>query len=240
MNCDEVLEAAPFLHSNELDACTALEIEQHLRGCSQCRRNIAQERALDQFIRQEMTREPIDTSRIEQNVRRAMTTQSHRKLIAMAAIAAMVLLAVAGYQGMIRSRSNEIYSAAARDHQREIVNRQPRKWQTDPAAIQQIVDHQGITASDIQRLAPAGYHLAEGRLCMLSGQIFVHLVYASGDNRFSLFLRRKKAQLESGKPYSYTAEHVACVQKNGLTAVVVSNQSEESAMGLARAIQSEM
>jgi anti-sigma factor RsiW len=244
MNCDDVAMLAPLYLSRELDLARTGEFAAHLNGCASCSHAIGEQVALDELVRSRVVRQEVDTAAIEQHVRASISdgeprTPARHRLMAALAIAALVLLAFVGYKVILASRTKAIYSAAARDHRREIVEGQPRKWQTDAGAIQQLAAGQGLSANAIAALAPAGYRLAQGRLCFLNGRVFVHLVFADKNGNFSLFLREQDTpRFAASGPHGYAAEHVAGFQKNTLTALVVTEESNESAMRLATSIAS--
>ena len=155
-----------------------------------------------------------------------------------AALAAVLLLAIAGYRTILSFHTQAIYSAAARDHHVEIVQAQPRKWQTDAADLERLVSSQGLPGVSVATLAPAGYRLQRGRLCLLEGRVFVHLVFSRGRDSFSLFLRQRETpRMLSAGATAFAAEHVAGFQTNSLTALVVSGQSDQDALLLTRAVE---
>jgi hypothetical protein len=109
----------------------------------------------------------------------------------------------------------------------EIVNRQPRKWVTDRASIEGLAQRQGLPASVVSAFVPAGYHLAQGKLCLLDGRVFLHLVYASESGSFSLFLRRPDdAGTSVVHTETFAAEQVAGFQRNQLSALIVSEDND--------------
>jgi anti-sigma factor RsiW len=239
MNCDDVSSLAPLFLSRELDPGRREAIAEHLRTCAHCNREIAEQTALDQLIHDSVFAEQADVSRVEQNVRRAMRSGSRPRVLAAVAVAAVVLLAFAGYWVLLSSRAGAIFSAAARDHRREIVQAQPRKWQTDQAAIERLAAGQGLSPAAIASIAPAGYRLDQGRLCFLNGRLFVHLLYSNSSGNFSLFLREQETpHFRAAGPGAYASEHVAGFQKAALTALVVTEESNEAAMHLANSIAS--
>ncbi len=109
--------------------------------------------------------------------------RQRRWMLAVAGLAAVLLLAV------FLMRARPVYAAAAKDHRLEIVELQPRKWSTDRASIAALAQRQGVPDSAIDLIAPAGYHLAQGKLCFLDGKVFLHLVYANDAGKLSVFLR---------------------------------------------------
>jgi len=237
MNCSDISALAPLYLSGELDAARAETLSAHLRNCPDCRRELRQLTAFDELLRTNVLAEPVDSSLVDERVRetiRAERRASRRWPLAVAAIAAVLLAAIVGYRLMSRTKS--VYAAAARDHRMEIVDRHPRKWLTDRASIEGLAQRQGLPGSVISAFAPAGYHLAQGKLCLLDGRVFLHLVYAGESGSFSLFLRRPDdARTSDGiQTETFAAEHVAGFQRDQLSALIVSEGSDNSALNLAK------
>jgi anti-sigma factor RsiW len=237
MNCSDISGIAPLYLSGELDAARAETFSAHLGNCADCRRELGQQSAFDELLRNSVLAEPVDSSLVEQRVRQSIHAE-HRSsrgwLVAVAAIAAMLLVALVGYRLMFPPRTQPIYAAAARDHRLEIVDRQPRKWVTDRASMEGLARRQGLPASVVSAFIPAGYHLAQGKLCLLDGRVFLHLVYTDESGSFSLFLRRPDdAGTTSGiQTETFAGEHVAGFQRDQLSALIVSE--DNNALPLAR------
>jgi hypothetical protein len=148
-------------------------------------------------------------------------------MFALAGLAAALLVIV------FLMRARPVYAAAAVDHRLEIVELQPRQWSTDRTAIAALAQRQGVPDSAIDRIAPAGYRLAQGKLCFLGGKIFLHLVYSNEAGKVSVFLRPAD-RVEAVHAESHGAEHVAGFQDRKLSAMFVTEQSGDAAMQFAR------
>lgn len=187
----------------------------------------------DSLLREIVLAEAIDSSRVERNVRQAIARESRRWLFAAAGIAAVLVLAVVGIRTVRSPRSVPVYAAAARDHRLEIVDGQPRQWFMDRISIEGIARSEGVPASLLDAITPAGYHLAKGKICRLDGQLFLHLVYVNGENNYSVFLRpgdgvrRLHAETQG-------SEHVAGFEAHQVVALVVTEQPGDAAERLAR------
>jgi anti-sigma factor RsiW len=243
MNCSEVSTLTPLWLAKELDPGHTRDFALHVASCAACRENLAQLQACDEQLRAGIRAESLDTASIDGHVRAAMRVPGSVRpwLPAAALIAAALLLAIAGWQALLTAHMTKTLAAAARDHRIEIVDRQPRKWITDPASLQSLVRKQGFESSAVAAYAPAGYHLSQGRLCFLNGQIFLHLVYATDAGNFSLFLRRPgKTPLTSvsdtARAGDFAREHTAGFQKHYLTAVVVTEETGDIARRLADSV----
>lgn len=221
MNCRDILESAQ-----------AEQVAEHVRICPSCARELAQQQAFDSLLRASILAEPVDCARVERNVRQSIASQSRRWMFAAAGIAAVLLLAL-GIRAALALRTTPVFAAAARDHRLEIVDGQPRKWFTDRGAIEGLAGGQGVSASALEAIAPAGYRLAKGKLCRLDGQFFLHLVYVNGSENFSVFLRHADGS-RTIHAETQGAEHVAGFQEHQLTTLIVTEQPGDAAERFAR------
>jgi anti-sigma factor RsiW len=236
MNCSEVLNLAPLYLTGELEPGRAGEMAAHVKGCASCAWELGQQLAFDAVLREAVLAEEVDSSRVERNVRLAVREPagavsapwaSRRWILGLAGLAAVLILAA------LPMRTRPVYAAAAQDHRLEIVKLQPRKWSTDHASIIALARGQGVSDSAIDAIAPAGYHLAQGKLCFLDGRIFLHLVYANGAEKLSVFLRRAN-RLEAVHSENHGAEYVAGFQDRNWNALFVTERSGDAALRIAR------
>ena len=195
---------------------------------------------LDQRVRDCILSEEVDTSRVAEAVRNRIQTRRHVRgwAVAAAALIATVLAGGLSYRTFRKEQIPPLCVAAAQDHEREIVNGEPRRWLTDLAAIQAIAEKQGVPGSAIASLATTGYHLKRGRLCFLKKQIFLHLVYTNDGGEFSVYLRSRGSESAfdgSVRQASVGAENLAYFQTDRLTAVFVDEQSRAQALAFALA-----
>lgn len=241
MTCTDISALTPPYLAGELDSARADAFAAHLRSCPSCRREIEQQTALDELVRASILAEYVDSSAVDERVRASIGAgrlSSRRRMFTAAGIAAGLLMAALSYWAMVWSRTTPIYAAAARDHRVEIVDGQPRKWLTDDASIKGLAEHVGLSAAVVTALAPAGYHLAQGKLCLVDGRVFLHLVYKDESGDFSLFLRRSRDAAPLGiGTHIFSAEHVAGFQHGGLSALVVTEQPGDSVLRLAKHAQ---
>lgn len=232
MNCAAVLNLAPLYLTGELEAERAAELAAHIKDCASCAWELGQQKAFDAMLREAVLAEDVDSSRVERNVRLIVGEpvgqgSGRRWMFALAGLAAVLLVAV------FLMRARPVYAAAAKDHRLEIVELQPRHWSTERASIAALARRQGVPDSAIDGIAPAGYHLAQGKLCFLDGKIFLHLVYLNEAGKVSVFLRPAD-RVEAVHAESHGAEHVAGFQDRKLSALFVTEQSGDAAMQFAR------
>ncbi|MGA2881494.1 MAG: hypothetical protein ABSG13_21295 [Bryobacteraceae bacterium] len=190
---------------------------------------------LDQRVRASILSEELDTSRVAAAVRSQIQTQRRHVrgwAVAAAALIAMVLAAGFSYRTFRREQTPQLCVAAAQDHEREIVNGEPRQWLSDLTAIQSLGAKQGVPASAIAALGTTGYSLERGRLCFLKKQIYLHLVYVKDGTEYSVFLRPLTNEAPFGhsvREVSVGAEDSAYFQTTRLTAVFVAGHSHAAA-----------
>jgi anti-sigma factor RsiW len=238
MTCSEISKSTPLYLSGELEPVMAGQFADHLKSCADCRLYVERDAEIDRLIRESMVNEAADAFSTDRRVRARIRAERQiprrRWLMAGAGIAAGIAMAVVAYR--MAARPNAVYAAAARDHLVELVQKQPRKWTTDPGGIAQLATRVGLTGAAATAFAPAEYHLAQGRLCFLDGRIFLHLVYAGAGGNFSLFLRHADDSADSSaiEAHRFDAEQVAGFQHNALSAVLVTGESGDTAVQLAR------
>jgi hypothetical protein len=188
---------------------------------------------LDQRVRDSILAEHIDTSRVEAAVRNQIRPRHVPGwAVAAAALVAMVAASVLSHRAFVKesAATPPICVAAAQDHQREIVEGEPRPWLSDKSAIQSLAEKQGVPASALAALDTTGYTLQRARLCFLKKQIFVHLVYVKDGSEYSVYLRRPSGLFDD----SVRGEKaLAYFESNRVSAVFVSHGAD--ALAFARA-----
>ena len=186
---------------------------------------------LDQRVRASILAEEVDTARLERSIReRIGRPRVPRWAFAAAAGIALVIAGGVAYRTFVRPQTPPICVAADEDHQREIVNGEPRRWLSDVAAIQSLAQKQGVPVSAISALATTGYRLERARLCFLKKHIFLHLVYTKDGSEYSVYLRPPSGLFEGSVRGEQT---LAYFETNRVTAVFVSRGAD--ALAFARA-----
>jgi hypothetical protein len=183
---------------------------------------------LDQRVRASVRADEVDTSRLEFAIRNQIRSKRRGIQLWLVAAAASIALVIA-----VRPRTPPLCIAAAQDHQREIVDGNPRRWLTNLADIQSLAQKQGVPGSAIAALGNTGYRLERARLCFLKKQIFLHLVYTNDGQEFSVYLRPRGSDSPfdgSVREASLGLEDLAYFQTDGLTAMTV---AQHGALGFA-------
>lgn len=238
MNCAEVLETFPLYLSGELDAGRVAGVHAHLASCSACAWELERHSELDSLVREEVLTEELDTLGLDWRVRRQIASRSsRRRWVAVAAgIAVAMILTALVYRVVPGGRS--VYAAAAQDHRSEVTLRQHRSWVADRVALEALAAREGVAPSGVFIFAPRGYHLDRAKFCRLAGSIFLHLVYSNGAQEFSVFLRsHDNARADGVWTVDVAPERLAAFRTPSLDAMIVTDQSREDALGLARSAQ---
>ena len=251
MTCRDIADLQPLYLSGELDRelnparCSAFRV--HLATCETCAREMEGLADVDRALREGVRADPVQAVTLEHRVRARIAAERRPRAMmwmaaAAAAVAAIVVMGVLGSQVLLTRPSTPLCNDAAADHREEVINASYRAWRTTVPEIQVLADRPGVT---VPLSAPPGYRLERGKLCRLEGHVYLHLVYTNGAQEFSLFLRQRGAELPpgpakdiaNGRPL-YTAdrghEHVAFLQTDRLTALIVTDQSSDAALQLAR------
>jgi hypothetical protein len=186
---------------------------------------------LDQRVRAAMLSEQIDTAPLERSIReRIRQPRVPRWALVAAASLAVVIAGGVAYRSFFKPQTPPICVAAAQDHQREIVQGEPRPWLSDISAIQSLAEKQGVPASAVAALGTTGYRLERGRLCFLRKQIFLHLVYTKDGSELSVYLRPPSGLFNDSVRGEET---LAYFETDRVTAVFVSRGAD--ALAFARA-----
>jgi hypothetical protein len=183
---------------------------------------------LDQRLRERLLSEEVDTSRVAAAVRSRIRQRRHIPRWAAVSVAAAGILLLA----LLWPRTPQVCVAAAQDHEREIVNGEPRRWLSDVSEIDSLAEKEGVPVSAIAALATTGYHLERGRLCFLNRQIFLHLVYTRSGAQYSVYLRPLTPEAAFGSSVQGT-EKLAYFQTRRVTAVIVSRGANAQAFARA-------
>lgn len=192
---------------------------------------------LDRRLRESILSEHVDASRVAAAVR-AQIAPGIRTVPGWAvAAAALIVTIVATFYSFHKFQQEQIpavCSAAMQDHEREIVNGEPREWLTDLSGIQALAQKQGVPTSAIAALGTTGYRLQRARLCFLNKHVFLHLVYTKLGADYSVYLRPASAEPSFDRSVR-GSENLGYFQTNLVTAVFVSQSTGARAFARAGA-----
>ena len=162
---------------------------------------------------------------------RRIAAERQRRWLVVGGIAAMLLI---GFQWQRHQLPDRLYADAARDHQLEVLDHQPRHWRSDLAAIEPIASRFGITRAQISDFAPAGLHLARAKVCGLDGSPALHLVYSDGRREISMYVRRGAFASLKAVTAEIGPERLASAGNGRYSTLIVSTGSLEECRQLAR------
>ncbi|MGH9584970.1 MAG: anti-sigma factor family protein [Bryobacteraceae bacterium] len=247
MNCMEIETLCPLYLSGELDTQHAAGFSEHLDSCHACADKVEQWIRLDSLLLRNASSEEFDCAALDRRIRQNIASRGPS--FPTRWLAATAGIAVAFSIGLLIHRTvfspPRLCVAAANDFRDEVILGEHRRWLSNPMAVANLAQRNGLSGSLITTLAPSGYHLEHGKLCHLNGRAFLHLVYAKGTSEVSIYLRPLDHQRLSG-PVRGTAngrllyeaeagpEHIAYFQTGQLTAMFVTDQSSATALALAR------
>lgn len=235
MTCKDVAALSPLFFSGELDRAQAAEFQAHLEVCSSCARELRDQVALDASLRQVILDEHLDLEPLNQRIRQNLTRRvAWRWISAAASIAAALVVASIVFRTPTVGAG--ILADAAEDHRREVVEQEARRWISGQRAMDATALGQGVSLSGIHAPESAGYRLERVKLCRLNGNIYLHLVYSDGAQEFSIFLRHREREPMTAPASAGDRrnEHLAAFRTAALTAVVVTEQSGDAALRLAK------
>jgi anti-sigma factor RsiW len=232
MNCRDIAELAPLYLSRELPADELREFERHLGRCRSCALEIDQEASIDARLRAAVGDEMPETATLNRAVITRIDAVSVRRRQFIGVAAAVLLLTAGGaawwsaHEGSTPRPYTRLYTDAARDHQLEVVEHQPRRWRSGAAGIETLAARYGLPARAAATLGPAGFRLQQAKICGLEGRPVLHLVYTNGAREVSLYLRRNDAQDRSDLHEAVLGrEYVDTFRTDRFVAVIVAQGS---------------
>ena len=258
MKCTEVEYLAPLYWSGELEAQAMAEVEQHLKECPACAREMATQEQCDEMLQETLLSEPVHDEELRRQVRaeiqQAPWWSPSRVWLAVGTAAATVLLFVGIRSVYLAGTSDSVSTAgqvsasiwvdAADDHNEEVVKRAQRKWLYGTAEISALVAEKTGDAKLVAQLAPEHYHIDRMRICELAMRTYLHLVYTDGRHEVSFFLRRRGGEQLGGPKLaesngravegeSVEKLQIAGFQSQRYTVVVVSEQPRQQTLDFA-------
>ena len=194
MNHDEIRELLHAYADGELDLINARAIEQHLRGCEECRSAEEQIGALRQTLTGDSPsyRAPAHLRRkIRAAVRREAKEKIFSPWLAFAAGAACGVIAIAlvFFQTKHVSRENSIVDQVIANHVRSLLaTHLVDIASSDQHTVKPWFDGKIDFAPDVHDFATSGFPLVGGRLDYLDGKTVVALVYQRNKHPINVFI----------------------------------------------------
>ena len=231
MNCGEVRRRAPLYLSGEMEGEELRLFSAHLEECSACAAEIADQWRLDERIRATLETKLVPVDRIERAVRRRMAASARRWRLG--AIAAAVLAVAVLGLWLLQPDFPQAYADAARDHRLEVVEQQPRHWRYGPE-LEAIAAESGISLTRAATIVPVEYLLERGKICRIGGVRMLHLVYARGPRRYSLYLYSHPGSRQALRSFHSDGEQVSGVETGRFRVMVVTEGAAAECAELAQ------
>jgi anti-sigma factor RsiW len=199
------------------------EVESHLPGCDECRRQVDDERALRERLR--ALPEPPLPAGLEGAVRGRLAPPSRRPASWALPMAASLVLLLLWARGAAPFVAWEL----ARDHRHCFGHKRlPAKvWSDDPGIVSDWFAKQGTALPFIPEGA-GGLELVGARYCTLLDRGVAHLYYADDEHRASLFVLRGPARIGDGYEGSMGGRTVMVFRAGGALLGVVSERAEDA------------
>ncbi len=219
MNCGELRNLAPLYLSGELEGESRREFASHLLECAACAREIREQELLDARLAQALAQDLPDSTRVEQAILRQISSKrpAPRWMSAAGAMAAAVVLG--GF--LLFTHVPRAYADAVRDHQAEVVEKQPRHWRTNSAEIAALTSQVGLSFYQAASLAPAGYTLECAKFCGLDRRRTLHLVFTNGASKVSVYVSPHAASAAGVRMVTLGSERLAAFETGHFSALVV-------------------
>jgi anti-sigma factor RsiW len=211
MNHDEIRELVHAHVDGELDLISGREVEQHLRGCDECRRAEEQIRGLHDALTSSAPayRAP---AHLRRSIRRALRREanvSERTLspwliFATGAAFAIIVLGFALFQTTRASQGNKLVDEVVSNHVRSLLaTHLVDVASSDQHTVKPWFDGKIDFAPDVHDFAISGFPLVGGRLDYLDGKTVVALVYQRNKHPINLFITPATGSPDSS-PVSFT------------------------------------
>jgi anti-sigma factor RsiW len=245
MNCRDIADLSPLYHSRELAAAQLREFESHLGRCRSCALELERQASMDARLRAAVDHEMPETAALDRSIMERISTASSRRRefsrwFIGAAAAAVLLIACSAWWAAVQKPAPRLYADAARDHQMEVVQHQPRRWRSGAAEIDALAARYGLSGKAAATLGPAGFRLEHAKTCGLEGRPVLHLVYSNGAREVSLYLRRNDSVRHETTASSdlreviVGTEYLDAFRTERFTAVIVAEGSRADCLRFAR------
>jgi anti-sigma factor RsiW len=250
MYCEEVKGLIQLYLDDELDARSALGVQQHLESCTVCLYLLNSFIKQDQRLRQATREETIDSSRLRERILAATALKARwyqrspdwltlplirRTAAALAILLALSFLLLRG--NLFPYVDQQAYAAAASDHIRCITGAS-RGEIINMDELKQFVARFG-KMNAIPNLTAFGYGPPHAILCKIKGEKFLHLVFYHPEvPPLSLYMRRSTSELIARSPTSVKFEEYGIFSTSiaGVELLIVSSLDEAGASLIAQAI----
>ena len=253
MTCREVKELIYLYMDNELDARGTLEVQRHLDTCSVCVRGLTGMLEQDRTLREAARAEVVDSAKLRQliieDVKRhpaaslPMVVRRAAGWKRFAAIAAMLVVAIGIAVALLvfGARVPKVYADAVSDHLDHCTLQVLGDDASDPAILKPAAkDYCGVAV--LPDLSQYGFANAHARECKLDEEVFMHLIYFSGDQPLSVFVSTHSSKdiSASMKLRQLSGYIIASINANGVDLVVLTTLDERRTRQISESIASQI
>lgn len=235
MTCAEAMPLIELELDGELDARSALELQEHVARCAGCERQAAGLRALSEAARLHLPRYPMPAG-LERRLMRSVRPRPRAALWAVSGLAAAAALAVVVALPRGDGLVEEAITAHARSLQLEHALDVPT---SDQHTVKPWFEGKVGFAVPVRDFAADGFALAGGRLDYLDGRPAAAVVYRHGKHVVNLFVLDARgapdAPVKRGSRRGFSCWRWSA---GGLTYLLVSDVNDSEMSALARKMSS--
>jgi anti-sigma factor RsiW len=211
MNHDEIRELLHAHVDDELDLISAREIEEHLRGCDECREEEKQILALREALTKDGPAYGAP-AHLRRNIRAALRREAKADekrfafwpMLATGAAFAAVILGLILFQTTRVSHERAIVDQVVANHVRSLLaTHLVDVASSDQHTVKPWFDGKVDFAPDVHDFAMSGFPLVGGRLDYLEGKTVVALVYQRNKHPINIFIT-PAAESSDNSPTAFT------------------------------------
>jgi anti-sigma factor RsiW len=227
---------------NELDGPTNAAVREHLTGCVECRRRVAEREALGRLVRSAPYYVASDRLRAEVAGRRPRRVLSFPGVTTWAAAAVLVLAVGAGIGVTARrtaqARQQAVVDAVVDGHVRSLMAEHLFDVRsTDQHTVKPWFLGRLDFSPPVVDLAASGFPLVGGRLDYLAGRPVAALVYQRQKHTINVFIEpQDRAALSGIESQSIRGFHVRHWERDGMSFYAVSDLNDAELTEFARAL----
>jgi anti-sigma factor RsiW len=228
MTCADVRSVLQIYIDNEMSALDARPIEEHLRGCQDCRERAEFYHRQDALLREAVLSAPVEADLLRQRIRGRIAANRWSAARAWGLAAAAVVVVTLGSLAALRfgGEPDPFYRAATAEHVRVETGGHP-----PPPDLSALIA--SFTNGQPVDLDFPNFRLVGGHPCELGEIGVAHLVYAAPDGRMiSVYLCAKPGAMPRGSETMSTPDGpveiasidgrtIAAVDAAGIRRVVV-------------------
>ncbi len=249
MDCDRVQHLLNGYVDGELDLVNSLDIEEHLRNCTDCSREYQSLTALHTLTSDPALYHTTPAGlekRIRDSLQQAERPASTRSIfswpwLAPAAVLAVILLLAIGFFGFTLLKANQDVQLAQQvqtAHVRSLMaNHLTDVASSNQHTVKPWFNGKVDFSPPVVDLSAQGYPLVGGRLDYLDNRPVAALVYRSNQHIINLFIWPSTEKVQGLQSSSYNGYHVFHWTQSGMTYWAVSDLNVQELQDFVRLVQ---